>query len=121
MWPSATSQNYIVEEDVVYSVQVTSVNGCMDTSDPMFIDFVGVDEINHRLFDVYPNPVDQSINIRSNALNAGDQIMLFDVTGKLVKSVLLTSDGAGVINCTALPTGVYYVQYKGQQEKIIKL
>lgn len=82
---------------------------------------VGIEEnpsvVDNTSLKIYPNPVKDNANISFN-LNKKEnvEINVFNLSGKLVKSINLQSLPAGnqktVINCSSLDKGVYIVQLK---------
>jgi hypothetical protein len=95
----ATGKEYSPDEDGIYQVEVTAENGCTAISDEY--DFsVGVFEISKRtnVFEVYPNPANEIINIRFNRnFNSPLDICLVDLLGKTLGCVARPSATAGDI------------------------
>ncbi len=66
-------------------------------------------------FNFYPNPATN--NIKLNSLNKNIQII--DITGKLVKQILVTSHNQN-INISDLQKGIYFVKSGNDVKKLIK-
>lgn len=60
----------------------------------------------------YPNPTNGIINIR----NASEQIVITNITGNIVKTIV----GASQVDLSYLPAGVYLVRIGDKIEKLIK-
>lgn len=83
------------------------------TNDTMYIDDVrmgtelGVDDFSASKFSVYPNPVQDVLNIKSAA--SVDNVVVYDILGKVV---LQENPGkiSPAINVSNLPSGAYMVQ-----------
>lgn len=84
--------------------------------------FVGIKEnsmVANLNFDLYPNPANDVINIRTadNQISGNTQIMIVDITGKVVlmENVNLTgSDNVVELNVANLTKGIYLVNILGQ-------
>jgi hypothetical protein len=77
----ATSNTYVMETSGAYSVEVTGINGCGAMSGVTNY-MVGVLEAAEAGISVYPNPMDQTLNIR---LPQGTfAVELRDMTGRLI-------------------------------------
>jgi hypothetical protein len=111
----ATAQSYEVTANGSYAV-IVEQNGCTATSNCVNITTVGVGDINTDLFRVYPNPASTLINIEMANASA---IRLFDVSGKLLKSMY----GASfyTIDVTDLTPGMYLIESaEGAKAKFVK-
>jgi len=72
---------------------------------------------------IYPNPVDKNINIKTNEDLSGSIVTVFDILGRRMLNEKLSS--SKTINVTSLKTGYYFlrVQAKGKsiKKKFMKL
>lgn len=94
----------------VYTVTVTSANGCQATDDVEVIveSCLSIDE-NETVIRLYPNPaVDEFTVESSNAMNGSYQLYGFD--GKLHRSGILLSLSKLTIEIDSLSKGVYLIQ-----------
>lgn len=57
-----------------------------------------------------PNPASDVVRFTTSALNIGGTLQLFDITGKVVLTVPVTSALDNRFNVEALPAGVYFYQ-----------
>jgi hypothetical protein len=82
----ATSQSYNTTRSGLYSVQVSSKEGCSTESDAYAIGSVGVNNSNTQIgFKLYPNPSNGMINIELDDQNVTEtSVKVFDALGKLV-------------------------------------
>jgi chitinase len=70
-----------------------------------------------KAFTIYPNPVQQTLNIASGESLAGGIIRIYDISGKQV----VTARAAGnQINVSALRSGVYTLEYIKGDKKITR-
>ena len=68
------------------------------------------------LFDIYPNPAQKEITIRSNLLKS---YKLFSIQGNLIEQKLLTQPETK-LDVSALPNGIYIIEVEGESKKWIK-
>jgi CubicO group peptidase (beta-lactamase class C family) len=69
-------------------------------------------------FSVYPNPSDESINIRiSHSLNNHKPCSLLDASGRVIKSIELSGTDTQV-DISTLKSGIYFIKIGGRVEKV---
>jgi PKD repeat protein len=122
--PGATSYFHIVNAPGSYTVFITNEDGCGTTGEPFEVTISNsLMETNTLLFEVYPNPTNQSIHVL--ILNGGDFfIQVRDLQGKLIqeKKALNKTE----IDLTQVESGIYFVSVfnlmgQNQTVKVIKL
>lgn len=106
-----------------YTQVITNADGCDSTITlNLFLDFTSLEETTQTIFQVYPNPVDQMINVRLEEQYIGSKLQFFNVDGSLVKEVIcLTLEYK--VDVSDLESGVYFCSMKdieGAKIKIIK-
>jgi len=79
---------------------------------------------NHNL-STYPNPVLDQLNVNlSGTVNKGAIINIFNLEGKVVKSLSIKKSGLVSVNISQLPKGIYICRYNNgtdvQTAKIVK-
>jgi photosystem II stability/assembly factor-like uncharacterized protein len=94
--------------------------GCTTISNCINITVSSINESSASTFTLYPNPTNDIVNLEN--LKAGTMITVYDVTGKVVYSELVSST-VSVIATSAWENGLYLVQttYEGlsQQTKLV--
>jgi hypothetical protein len=76
--------------------------------------------IKNEIFQIYPNPVENSLVINTPALIQTNSVLkIFDITGNAVKEISVTSQQQ-IINVRALPSGLYIAQYRNLSQKFVK-
>ncbi|MBB78762.1 MAG: hypothetical protein CL844_07140, partial [Crocinitomicaceae bacterium] len=109
-----TNQNYIAKVNGSYAV-VINQNGCVDTSDCITINSVGIETMAESNINIYPNPVLEGIfNIVIDGESIKD-IKLQDIQGRIIK--ILFSNGT--VNVSNLAKGKYFVKITTETNKII--
>jgi PKD repeat protein len=92
-----------------YTVTVLDINGCQNT-DSVTITVVlcsGINENNtDAIFQVYPNPTAEELNVVIGNLNKNMEITLFDNLGRIVYQMVPTSTKS-VINLSKFSKGIY--------------
>jgi hypothetical protein len=78
--------------------------------------FVGLDEEITNHFQLYPNPAQHQITIKSKA---GETIIISDVMGKIVLEKQLVQE-AETIEIDQLPKGIYILKIGIHSQKLIK-
>lgn len=99
---------------------VIAINeGCeSDISNALFIDLTSLSEFENASFSVFPNPVNDQLNLFYNS-SLITSIQLLDVTGQIVKNI---PTGQTAIDMTGLGTGVYLVKFNGVNAlKVLKI
>ena len=102
----------------VYSVMVTTAQGCMTTSACISFTLVGVDEVsNTNIIAAYPNPTKGLFTIQ-NANDTPQMLIISDALGRKVYTANI--QGTTTIDLSNLQTGLYYAQLGNNIIKIIK-
>ena len=68
------------------------------------------------LFDIYPNPAQKEITIRSNSIKS---YQLFSIQGDLIEQKLL-SQPETKLDVSTLPNGIYIIKVESESKKWIK-
>ncbi len=112
---AATGDSYRPDTVGSYSVSVTDSNGCSNTSAPYQVnEIVGVSgKMSAEMIAVYPNPAKQQVHINGPS---GIYVVLSSVDGK----ALLHRDGAGSIDLSMLPEGVYLIRITNAAGLLLK-
>ncbi len=118
----ANAQELLLTANGIYSVMVSSANGCQTLSDDYAVTNLAIEtSLGTINISVFPNPFKESFTISISTSTSGNY-QLFDMNGKLVSSNKLVT-GANTINSSELAQGVYQLslQIDGQANKVIKL
>ena len=102
-----------------YKVAVEDTNGCTQFSDSIFVNSLGLEEINSR-FSIFPNPFSETITIRTDN-GKYKTFQLLSLDGKILRE-WQSSDSEQQLTLNLLASGVYILRIKGGsfQKKIIK-
>ncbi len=106
-------------------LNATTEDGCTDTDVLIFtIEVcVDVDEQAKLEWKLYPNPASELLMIESNMLTGGSVILIYDQTGRVVKSSILSS-ALDYISIADLASGLYLIEIQGSsfvKKRFIKL
>ncbi len=123
------TNNYFVGDDTLqcnpckvwYIYQAP--NGCSDTADVLVTIVDGIDEINNvSHVSVYPNPVEDYVNILFNNPHEGSAfVQLFDISGRLVHEDIYNVMKEIEINLNGLKKGVYFLKVDFDQKSFNRL
>jgi len=100
-----TNQTYTPAVTGNYSVEVT-LNGCVDTSLCMLVDFTVVNEINNSDINVYPNPTTELLYIELTSNMVGSNYFIYDQLSKVVQNGVI-NNLSQIINVADLSKGIY--------------
>jgi len=86
---------------------------------------LGVDEVATNInFSVYPNPATNLVTVTSTANSSINAIEMFDVNGRMIKSIAIDNLSNVDVNISDLSSGVYMMKISSDQgtssKKIIK-
>ncbi len=119
LFPSARVCNDTIvacEEQLVFKCFQDSLIGLYNPSGiecEYLLIHEGIAELKNQLFDVYPNPTSDFINIELR--ETGEyQLTLFDQSGRVIKSEKLTTKKEK-INLTGFPNGVYTLRIESDK------
>jgi hypothetical protein len=105
------NQYFEVVENGNYAVEI-SYNGCIDTSECILIDYVGVNSIESNNFSLYFDATDISLKLKYNNLPENVKIEIVDLQGK----VALTSLIKPSIDISTLINGLYFVRILNDEQ-----
>ena len=108
----------------VYEVQVTNNYGCTITSDIITVN-VGVEEIAlENQLNIYPNPVNDVLNVQWNNSNETANLSIRDLSGRLVHSER-AANGNAALDLSGLASGNYILELQtGERtlrQQVVKL
>jgi hypothetical protein len=123
----ATQANLLYADTGLYTLSVTTADGCINSSSLNITTPSGVNQIgNNQGFTLYPNPVKHTLNISNNTTsNTIVNIAITDIKGALVyqeNQIIMGNSPLG-IDLNNLDNGVYFVSISNnemrQQQKIV--
>jgi hypothetical protein len=88
-----------------------------NTSENLFSETAGVDELVDETIQLYPNPSDNQIFVRSE--NNIEQVSLYDLNGMLMKTVSPNAKNTS-INVSDLKSGIYIATVQTNQSIVTK-
>jgi len=115
------SNGYTVEDLIglapgVYTVEVTDVNGCMQTASFTVNTYAGLNsEAVIEGLIIYPNPASTLIHVKFDNTESVTNIELTDMTGKVVYEVA-PNGGETSLNVETLSNGVYFLNIHTNNE-----
>ncbi len=111
--PGATEAQFLPTQSGAYKIQLIDSNGCLATSDKLFISILGQEQENpFSQITAYPNPTQSGIQlgIPTNLKSVNARIGIVDLLGKTWIERPMNSE---LIDLRSLPAGVYMIQFQG--------
>jgi hypothetical protein len=111
--PNANQDTFLTTTWGFYSVVVTTLGGCVDTSTEVDVFITGINELSTYHVNVYPNPTDNSIYVSAENLIGEHAIELTDNIGRTVFSRSI--EGTTIheaIDMSTLSSGIYMVMLR---------
>ncbi len=120
----ATGETYDAEETGIYTVEVTTDDGCTFISELYGHTLVGINEISSlQAFYVSPNPFENELEI-SISVNEPSvfTLKLLDLEGKklLEENFSVSTSFSKIFNLEKLPTAVYFLSLETEKGKVVK-
>ena len=113
----ADSSTFLPEQTTgTFYVRVTNEDGCSEISAPFQYSVVGLDEVNNHFFQVFPNPTNDLLFIKSNE---PAQFQLRDITGRYIQTISIIENSEKSISLSNLNSGVYLLGHSGFWKRII--
>ena len=104
---SATSQSYLPTANGSYACEITTSNGCKDTTACFSYSSTSIKTISNELtWSAYPNPATGSVFINLPEVNKSARLKIIDTQGKLVKEVSI-NESTVKVDVSELSNGMY--------------
>jgi len=113
--PGETNRSFVPSKNGEYQVKVTEDN-CIDTSECIFVDIVGIANNRGSFVTIYPNPVKDEVII-VNFSGENIEALVKDVSGKSVIELTLIG-GSNKVNVYSLSKGIYFINLIGAKINI---
>jgi Secretion system C-terminal sorting domain/SdrD B-like domain/FG-GAP-like repeat len=114
----ANQSSYTATESGNYSVQITTENDCSNTTASVFVQVIGVNELNADGFSVYPNPVSDVLTIRFADGGTAQAISIFNALGQIVYHNNNLVSEQKTIDVSGLASGTYGLEIQQGNQKI---
>jgi len=112
-----TNQTFIPTSNGDYAVEVTQ-NGCVDTSNCLSVNTIGLNEEQLDQILIYPNPTQNQLTIETKSNDS--HLAMYNTIGELVYSIAKLRPTT-VINVSHLPSGIYTVFVGGDNYVVKKI
>jgi len=121
--PEETTNNLTITQTGDYTVIVTNNLNCSQTSDPLNVTIIGIDESINSSFNIFPNPFHEIFELNFTKAISG-KIHVYNSNGKLIYAETIQQESKSIIDSKNWQTGLYLVVIKSQSgasyKKIIK-
>lgn len=119
-----TSQSFTPTLNGFYALEVTE-NGCIDTSNCIVINAVGLQDLENLEISIFPNPVNDYITVKWNNSIQLTSLRILNSLGSEVQKIDLMPQKNHISVPFVFPSGVYFVEIASQNgsqtKKFIKL
>jgi hypothetical protein len=102
--PGENTQNYTPASTASYAM-ILSQGVCVDTSECILVQFIGIDELKQHSFYLSPNPTSDQFKI--HGISGNYQVELMDFNGKKVDAIINKDQ---TIDISRLNSGMYFVK-----------
>jgi hypothetical protein len=104
---SQTNQSFTSPVTGSFAVEVTSTDGCVDTSACMLVDYTGLTESHSDLITLVPNPGNGTIQLMGmNQISGPISVTITSMTGQVIS---VFSKPINEIDFSAYSSGIYFV------------
>lgn len=123
--------NQVIPANIQYVVLSTNVITACETGTPVTVENIytstynanlGVEVFSGSNIKIYPNPVNTTLNVENSSGEVLEKIIITDCLGK---KVIVATQNLQRLDVSALPSGLYFIQYFSQnyssQSKFVKL
>ena len=117
-----TSQTYTATFSGSYSVMVTDFNGCSGSSDTLEVTITALEEFAVLpILRIFPNPMeDQAIvDFDRSVFNGPYTIHVYNLLGKKLLEVSMTSESEVIIQRNDLAPGIYFIELAGKSRTLV--
>lgn len=104
----ATDQQFTVEDEGWYSVEITNEFGCSDLSDEVFVMVTGINDHGGSSLVVFPNPMTNSTTLLLDS--SADRVDIIDGRGRIVQSYSQIFKDRLIINKSDMTPGQYIIR-----------
>lgn len=109
--------------DAVYAVYSTDNYGCHNSTQIIISisPCTSVDELNieNKEWRIYPNPIEEIMNVEFLVFNREIEMQITDVLGNVIKNSTLNTQYSQ-INASNLKSGIYYIKIGNTTRKFVK-
>jgi len=121
--PGANSSIHYAEEVGEYQVYIESPNGCGAYSNTVYLNTVGIRDLESSSFNIYPNPANNFLSIQLSQLLDIASLTITDILGQ--ELILQDLDTRNVskefkIDLSSIPTGIYFIVVESGTKQIVK-
>lgn len=119
--PGAINDSYVIEESGVYSVIVTSVDGCEQTSADYLLEANNINSAyNNLVVELFPNPAGELLNIYIGKSNEIYQLSIINLAGQKLQYITGESINPIILDISELNEGVYFLEIKNTDICLLK-
>lgn len=111
--PGASTQLITPTESGLYHVEVEYESSCINTSEPIDVQLVGIEDLQSPEFRVFPNPSKQLVTL---SVVENGCLYVFDSFGRCIEAIYLNK-GANTLSVEAWESGIYLLSFESTQSR----
>lgn len=119
----ANSSVHYAQEVGEYQVYIENQIGCGAYSEVIYLNTVGIKDLDASTFSLYPNPVSSILTIHMSQLTSKSTLSITDVLGQELMLVDLDTRNVSEelkIDLSTVPNGMYFVIVESEAKQIVK-
>jgi len=118
---NANQQTLMVDHIGNFACIVTA-GSCVDTTDCVFVNYVGINDNNGllNLVEIYPNPSNGNFVLELSEMEQNYSVKIMDLNGKIVYANPTVSNTKTVINLDHVSDGIYFIELSTTTAKMTK-
>lgn len=114
-------QLFTPTEDGSYAVQITK-NGCVDTTDCVVLNTLGLEDVSNLEVSVYPNPISDILTVDFGSEVQLDNLFITDAWGRIIYNNSNLTTQVFKIDLSKESNGIYFLNIQSDQKtKVLKI
>lgn len=98
---------------IIFSDSLVDSPSFLESADACTGETLSHENTSSNDFNIYPNPSHGSVTIDFKFVKLNSEILITNITGQLVGTFLVDQSNSALINISAFPEGIYFVNIKG--------
>ena len=103
-----------------YYAAILTIGGCTDTSGCHYVQTLGLNDPNEAAFVLSPNPVTDLLSVKCLNGQCGENVRVYDLSGREMKLMIRTTDDGYLIDCSPISPGMYLLESDGFRSAFIR-
>ncbi len=114
--PGETNNSFTATQNGNYAVAIND-NGCLDTSNCVYINLTGINGVKDTDFLIFSNPSYSQVTIHFKSIQNNTVVKISNAIGEVIKTVTVNNQEL-LIKREGMPPGIYFVQIISEARRI---